>query len=105
MKLRVGDTVKVRVGKDRGKSGKILQVLPGEGKVVVENVNLARIARKPTQKQPRGGISEQAMPIWSAKVGIVHPTDSKRTSRLGYTLGKDGKKARVYRQADNKEVS
>lgn len=104
MKLRVGDTVLVRSGKDRGRSGKISKVLPDIAKVVVDGVNVAKKAQKPTQKQPKGGIKTVAMPLWASKVGIIHPSDLKKSSRIGYTIDKNGKKTRTYRQAGNKEI-
>ena len=104
MKLRVGDMVLVRSGRDKGKTGKVTKVLPDQNKVVVEGVNEVKRALKPSQKQPKGGIITQTHPIWSSKIGIVHPTKPKQTSRVGYQLAKDGKKVRVYRQAGNKEI-
>src|SRR5687767_2203221 len=104
MKLRVGDTVLVRTGKDRGKTGKVTAVLVDANKVVVEGINVVKKAQKPTQKQPKGGIISVPRPLWSSKLGIVHPTDSKRTSRIGYQTDKHGKKVRIYRQAGNKEI-
>jgi large subunit ribosomal protein L24 len=104
IKLNVGDTVLVRKGKDKGKSGKIVAVHPTENKVTVEGVNIVKKHQKPTQANPRGGIFELTKPIWIANVGIVNPTDSKKTSRIGYEVSKDGSKKRVYIQASRKEI-
>jgi large subunit ribosomal protein L24 len=104
MKLKVGDTVLVRSGRDKGKSGKVTRVLPELNKVVVEGINVVKRSHKPSQKRPRGGIESLNHPIAVSKVGIVHPTDAKRTSRIGYVVNKDGGKTRVYRQAKNQEI-
>ena len=104
MKLKVGDNVLVRSGRDRGSSGKIIKILPATGKIIVEGVNVLKKAKKPTRKNPRGGISSEPAPIWAATVGIVHPTDSKRSSRIGLQRDKDGQRHRVYRQAKNQEI-
>lgn len=104
MKLRVGDTVLVRSGQDRGKTGPIVKVLPRLNKVVVDGINIRKRHTKPSAKHPRGGIIEEPKPIWASAVGIVHPLDSKRTSRIGYVTKKDGAKVRVYRQAKDKEI-
>lgn len=103
MKIRKGDTVMVRVGKDRGSSGTVTRTYPDLNKVEVDGINVVKRHIKPTQKQPKGGIVEVSAPIDVSKVGLVHPDDGNRTSRVGFTE-KDGVKKRVYRQAKNKEV-
>ena len=57
--IKKDDTVMVITGKDAGKTGKVLQVLPAVGKVVVEGVNIVKRHTKPTQKNPQGGIMEK----------------------------------------------
>lgn len=105
MKLRVGDTVMVRVGREKGKTGKITETHPQLNKVTVDGMNTVKRHRKPTQAQPQGGIEEITKPIDVSKVGLVHPNDKGKTSRIGYSFKKDGSKTRVYRQAQNKEIS
>lgn len=104
IKLRVGDTVMVRSGKEKGKIGKVSAVHPRLNKVTVEGVSVVKRHTKANKQYPKGAIIEKTRPIPVSKVGIVHPTDKKRTSRIGYTIKKDGTKARVYRQAGNKEI-
>ena len=104
IKLNVGDTVLVRKGKDKGKSGKITAVHPELNKVTVEGINIVKKHQKPTQGSPRGGIVELTKPVWVANVGIVNPTDKKKTSRIGYEVSKDGVKKRIYIQANCKEI-
>ena len=104
MKLRKGDKVIVLSGRDKGKTGQIIKVLPKLNKVVVEAVNMLKKNQKPTNKQPRGGISSVSHPIWASKVGIVNPTKAGTSTRIGYKLSADGQKARVMRQAGNQEI-
>lgn len=104
IRLKKGDTVMVRTGSEKGKTGKVVKVHPSLNMVTVEGINIVKKHKKPTQADPQGGIIEVTKPIWVSKVGIVHPTDKKKTSRIGYQLTKDGKKVRVYKQADNKEI-
>lgn len=104
MKIRKGDTVIVRTGKDKGKTGTVSEVLPRLNKVVVDGINIVKRHTKPSSQNPRGGILEEAKPIDVSNVGLVHPDDKKRTSRIGYKQTVKGGKVRIYRQADNKEV-
>ena len=101
MKLRKGDTVQVVTGKDQGKQGTVLQVLPTEDKVIVAGVNTASKHLKPgrrhrnrqaPQQGDKGGIVEIDMPIHASNVQYVH---KGKPVRLGYEFGKDGKKVRV----------
>ncbi len=90
-KIKKGDTVVVRSGKDKGRSGTVLQVLPKDGKIVVEGVNVAARHRKPTQANPQGGIDRREAPMAISKVGIS--VDGK-PSRVRFET-KDGNKVRV----------
>lgn len=103
MKIKKGDTVMMRVGREKGKTGKVLAVLPETNQVMIEGINIVTKHVKPTQSNPRGSLDKVARPVNASKVGIVHPSTQGRTSRIGYTQTKDGK-TRVYRQAANKEI-
>jgi large subunit ribosomal protein L24 len=96
IRLKKGDTVIVRAGKYKGKTGKVVATHPTENKVTVEGINIVKKAMKPTQAKPQGGIVEITKPIWVSKVSIVEPT-TKKASRIGYELDKDGKKTRVFK--------
>ncbi len=91
-KIKKGDSVVVRSGKDKGRTGTVLQVMPKEDKVVVAGVNIAARHRKPTQENPQGGIDRREAPLHISKVGIAG-TDGKPT-RVRFET-KDGKKVRV----------
>ena len=108
MKLRKGDTVQVITGKDQGKQGTVLQVLPTEDKVIVAGVNTASKHLKPgrrhrnrqaPQQQDKGGIVEIDMPLHVSNVQYVH---KGKPVRLGYVVGKDGKKVRVAKVGGGK---
>jgi large subunit ribosomal protein L24 len=106
MKLRRDDQVMVISGRDKGKTGKVLVVLPAENKVLVENINVVKRHTKPSQKQPRGGILEIAKPINAAKVMAVDPATGK-PARIGIQKNADGSKERVFKvahHADRKPV-
>jgi large subunit ribosomal protein L24 len=102
IKLKKGDTVVVRAGKYKGKTGKITATHPTENKVTVEGVNIVKKAMKPTRTRPQGGIVEITKPIWVSKVSIIEPT-SKKASRIGINVAADGTKTRVYKRT-GKEV-
>jgi large subunit ribosomal protein L24 len=91
-KIKKGDSVVVRSGKDKGRTGTVLQVLPKDGKVVVSGVNVIARHRKPTQTNPQGGIDRVEAPMAIAKVGVADK-DGKPT-RVRFEE-RDGKKVRV----------
>lgn len=95
IRLKKGDTVVVRSGKYKGKSGKITATHPTENKVTVEGINIVKKHVKPNRQYPQGGIIEITKPIAVSKVGILEPT-SKKPSRISYKLDKDGNKTRVF---------
>jgi large subunit ribosomal protein L24 len=102
IRLKKGDTVMVRAGKYRGKTGKVLAVHPKLNKVTVEGINIVKRHLKPTQAQPQGGIFEKNMPIWVSKVGLLDSA-AKKPSRVGYKADAKGAKIR-YLKSSGKEV-
>jgi len=92
-KIKKGDSVVVLSGKDKGRTGTVQQVLPKEGKVVVEGVNVAARHRKPSQLNPQGGTDRMPAPMAIAKVAIADPKDGKPT-RVRFEE-RDGKQVRV----------
>ncbi len=96
IRLKKGDTVMVRSGKFKGKTGKVLATHPRDNKVTVEGINIVKRHIKPDRNRPQGGIIEINKPLWVSKVGILEPT-KKKPSRIGYKLTKDGTKSRVFK--------
>src|SRR2546425_11587969 len=69
--VKKGDTVEVMGGRQRGKRGKVLKVLPKHGRVIIEGVNVVKRHTKPTQKMPKGGIVEKEAPVYGSRVMMV----------------------------------
>ncbi|MBE3591296.1 MAG: 50S ribosomal protein L24 [Firmicutes bacterium] len=98
MTVRKGDTVVVISGKDRGKRGKVLRVLPREERVVVEGVNIVKRHTKPNPpKVMQGGIIEQEAPIHRSNVMVVCRSCGEPT-RVGKAILEDGTRARKCRK-------
>lgn len=104
MKIKKDDTVKIIAGDHKGKTGKVVSVHPALMAVKIEGIGIFTRRIKPTQLNPQGGTKEIHRPLDVSKVALVHPTDSKKTTRIGYEIKKDGTKVRVARQAGNKEI-
>jgi large subunit ribosomal protein L24 len=100
MKLRKKDKVIVIAGRDKGKTGEVLAVMPKEAKVVVEGVNIAKRHTKPSNKNPRGGILEITRPIDVSKLMAVDP-DSGKPARVGYKVNEKGVKERIFKVSAN----
>ncbi len=103
MKLKKGDQVKIISGANKGKTGKIVAVLPNENAVKVEGINIIKRHVKPNMLQPQGGIIDKHQAIDVSKVALLVAGKKDTTSRVGYIVKKDGTKARVYK-ATNKEI-
>ncbi|OGL31383.1 50S ribosomal protein L24 [Candidatus Saccharibacteria bacterium RIFCSPHIGHO2_12_FULL_41_12] len=97
MRLKKGDTVVVLAGKDKGKTGIVESTHPRENKVTVKGINVYKKAVKPDKTHPKGGIIDITKPIWVSKVALQEPT-SKKPSKIGYKLTKDGTKVRIYKR-------
>jgi len=105
--LRVGDTVRVITGKDKGKEGKVTQILRPEGKVMVEGVNIVIKHQKPRPQgaptvggqAPQGGRIEQSAPLHVAKVQLVDPADGKTATRIGVKTNESGERVRFAKKS------
>ncbi len=95
--VKKGDTVEVIAGRQRGKRGKVLQVRPKHGTLIVEGVNILKRHSKPTQKLPQGGVVEKEGPLYSSRVMLVCPKCSK-AARVGHGYLADGTKVRVCKR-------
>lgn len=98
MKIKKGDTVIVVTGKDAGKKGKVIQAMPSENKVIVENVNMVTKHKKPSQKVQQGGIIHQEAPINVSNVMIVDPKLGVAT-KVGYKVNEKGDKVRIAKKS------
>ena len=99
IRIRKNDLVEVITGRDKGKRGKVLVVLPDKGRLLVQGVNFIKRHTRPNpQKNIKGGIAEREAPIHVSNVMIVSPDDDKRT-RIGSKLLPDGRKARIGRRS------
>ena len=97
MSIKKDDTVVVITGKDKGQRGKVLTVIPKEGKVVVEKINLVSRHTKPRKQGEQGGIIKKEAPIYACKVQRVCPKCNKPT-RHAHKLLEGGKKVRVCKK-------
>lgn len=97
IKIKKGDLVKIMVGKDSGKTGKVMQVLPEDKQVVVEGLNILKKHIKPTKRGEKGQRLEFSAPLAISKVQLVCPKCNKIT-RVGFKVLTDGKKQRICRK-------
>ena len=98
MRVRPDDMVIVTKGRDRGKTGRVQQVFPKQGKILVEGVNIVLRHTKPTQGVRQGGIIQKEMPVKINNVMLICPSTNEPT-RVGYTRLADGTKARVSKKS------
>ena len=97
MKLRVGDTVQVIAGSDKGKTGEIIQILRKDDRVIVEAVNMVTKHIKPSQADPEGGIVTREAPIHVSNVAY-YDSKAKQAVKIGYAFDEDGKKYRINKK-------
>jgi len=95
--VRRGDTVAVIAGRERGKRGKVLRVLPTGGRVLVEKINMVKKHQRPTQKLRQGGIIERESPLALSNVLVVCSRCDK-PSRSGIKTLADGRKLRICKR-------
>jgi len=98
-RIRKGDTVVVVSGRERGKTGKVLSVDRGAGKVVVEKLNIVKRHTKPNQKVKQGGILEREAPLQISNVMFLCPVTQKPT-RLGVRISEDGRRVRFSKKSN-----
>ena len=96
-KIKKGDTVVVLTGRDAGRSGEVLQVLPKDEKALVRGVNMVKRHQKQSMNQEGGIISKEA-PIHLSNLAIADPKDGKPT-RVGFRVLDDGRKVRFAKRS------
>jgi len=98
--IRKNDMVKVLSGKDRGKTGKVLKVLPARNRVVVENINfIKRHTRANPQRNIQGGVLEKELPIVASNLIVICPECNEPT-RVGRRQLENGRNVRVCKKCD-----
>ena len=98
-KIRKGDDVIVRTGKDKGRRGTVLQIFD-DGRLLVEGINVAKKHVKPNPNiGEAGGIKDKAMPFDVSNVLVFNPK-SKKGERVGFRVEEDGSKVRVFNNGD-----
>ena len=102
LKIKKGDTVYVLAGDDKGKTGRVLNVLHEQGKAIVEGVNIVSKSTKPNAKAPQGGIIKKEAPIHLSNLAVADPKSGKPT-RVGFRFNEDGKKVR-YSKKSGEEI-
>ena len=100
LKIKKGDTVQVMIGKDKGKKGTVMKVLPSKSMIVVENVNQYKRHIKSKQQGQKSEIVLITKPLHVAKVSLIDPKKNKPT-RVGYKIVK-GQKERISKMSKEK---
>jgi large subunit ribosomal protein L24 len=96
-KIRKGDTVFVRTGRDKGRKGEVIEVRPAENRALVRGINLVKRHQKQTAAQDGGIISKEA-PVHLSNLALADPKDGKPT-RVGFNILPDGRKVRVAKRS------
>ena len=99
--IKKGDTVYVNAGNDKGKTGKVLEVIPSKDRAIVEGINIVSKHTKPSPKNPQGGIVKQEASVHISNLQVVDPKTGKAT-RIGRKVV-DGKNVR-YAKKSGEEI-
>ena len=98
-KYKKGDEVIIKVGKDKGKVGKISKVINSTDKVVISGVNISKKHQKPSQDS-KGGIIDKEMPVHISNI-LAYDAKNKKSSKVGFKI-EDGKKVRILKSSGDK---
>jgi large subunit ribosomal protein L24 len=96
-KIKKGDRVIVLAGKDKGRKGQVIKVLPKDDRVVVSGINMVKRHTRPTQADPQGGIKNKEAALHISNVAFIDPKSGEPT-RVGFRV-EDGKKVRVAKKS------
>ena len=99
--IKKGDTVYVNAGNDKGKTGKVLEVIPAKDRAIVEGINMVSKHTKPNAQHPQGGIIKQEAGIHVSNLQLIDPKSGKAT-RVGYKM--DGDKKIRYAKKSGEEI-
>ena len=97
LKIKRGDNVVVVSGRDKGRTGEVLRVLPAEARIIVQGVHIAKRHTRPRMGEP-GGIVEKELTIHISNVAHIDP-QSRKPTRIGYKTLEDGRKVRFARRS------
>ena len=96
-KIRKGDKVIVLAGRDKGRSGEVIEVRPDENRAVVRGINMVKRHQRQTAQQ-EGGIISKELPVHLSNIALADPKDGKPT-RVGFKVQPDGKKIRIAKRS------
>ncbi len=96
-RIRKGDRVVVIAGRDKGKVGEVLRVMPKENRAIVQGVNIVKKHQRPTPREP-GGITPKEAPIHLSNLAHIDPKDGRPT-RIGFRILEDGRKVRYAKRS------
>ena len=98
LRIKKDDQVVIIAGKDKGKTGKILQIIPESNRVLVEHINVIKKSQRKTQKNQQGGYIDLERPIHASNVMLIDKKSNKPT-RIGVSILKDGTKVRIAKRS------
>lgn len=96
-KIKKGDRVVVLTGRDKGRTGEVIEVRPDENRALVRGINIAKRHQRQTAQQ-EGGIISKELPIHLSNLAIADPKDGKPT-RVGFKILADGRKVRIAKRS------
>jgi large subunit ribosomal protein L24 len=96
-KIRKGDKVVVLTGRDKGRTGEVIEVNPSAARALVRGVNLVKRHQRQSAQQ-EGGIISKELPVHLSNIAIADPKDGKPT-RIGFKIGGDGRKVRIAKRS------
>jgi large subunit ribosomal protein L24 len=96
-KIKKGDTVIMRTGRDKGRRGEVIEVRPGEGRALVRGINMVKRHQRQTAAQ-EGGIISKESTVHLSNLALADPKDGKPT-RVGFRVLPDGRKVRVAKRS------
>jgi large subunit ribosomal protein L24 len=96
-KIKKGDTVIMRTGRDKGRKGEVIEVRPAEGRALVRGINMVKRHQKQTAAQEGGIVSKEA-PVHLSNLSLADPKDGKPT-RVGFSILPDGRKVRIAKRS------
>ena len=98
LKIKKNDQVVVIAGKDKGKRGRVLKVIPENSRIIIEHINVIKKAQRKTQENQQGGFVDIEVPVHISNVMLLDKKTNK-PSRYGVSVAKDGSKVRISKKS------